>query len=371
VLKCLASEVRIPADVDPPALLGHHGASSPDWVVFQNGILDLGDAATDTAITPKACTPQYFTTVALPYEYKPDATCPVWFETLDGIFLGDIECVDVLSEWFGYCLTTDTRLHAILLIEGPPRSGKGTILRAMRHVIGDQNCVSPRLSALGELFGLWGLLGKRLAICPDAHLGHGGKALATTETLKLISGEDAVEVHRKHLPSITARLHVRFAMACNELPEFGDYAGALAARVVVLPCRQSFLGQEDRSLEEKLRSEVSGIANWALDGLVRLRKQGEFTRPAVSVEVEEEFHRLVSPLKSFLNDRCTVSPDVECTRDELWEAWRSWCESTGHRPGSRDTLGTRLRPAIPHLQSGQRRLEDGSRPRTYKGVGLR
>ena len=73
------------------------------------------------------------------------------------------------------------------------------------------------------MFGLWGLLGKTVAICPDAHLGRGDQAINVLEILKSISGEDTVEVHRKNLPSISARLGVRFTLALNELPKFGDY----------------------------------------------------------------------------------------------------------------------------------------------------
>ena len=117
------------------------------------------------------------------------------------------------------------------------------------------------------------------------------------ETLKLISGEDSIEVHRKHLPSITTRLRVRFVLAVNELPKFGDNSVALAKRAVIVPLRHSFLGREDRQLEGKIARELSGIFNWALEGLERLKRNGRFTQPAVSEELLEEFEQLISPLK--------------------------------------------------------------------------
>lgn len=369
VLKCLASEVRVPADVDPPAFLGRHAVSHPDWLTMKNGNIDLDKVVSGSPIELKPNTPRWFSTVALPYSYDANAECPTWFATLDRILDGDVALVDLLAEWFGYTLTTDTRLHAILLIEGPPRSGKGTILRTMRAVIGEDNCVSPRLAALAELFGLWGLVGKRLAICPDAHLGRGDKALAVLEILKLVSGEDAIEVHRKHLPSITMRLRIRFALAVNELPKFGDYAGALATRMLILPCRNSFAGNEDRELEAKLAGEVSGILRWAFDGLVRLRRQGEFTRPAASEEALKDFARLVSPLQAFLEEKCEVRPDAEVVRDDLWVAWCDWCEATGHLKGGREVFGSRLRATIPNLRTTQPRV-DRKRVRTYEGIRL-
>jgi putative DNA primase/helicase len=371
VVKCLASEIRVPVDVEPPALLGARGASYPDWLALGNGVIDLGEVAHGTMPTLKPSTPRHFSTIALPYDYDPTAECPVWFETLNGIFDGDVERVDLLAEWFGYCLTHDTRHHKIMLIEGAPRTGKSTLLRTMQSVIGPENCVSPRLTALSELFGLWNLVGKKAAICPDAHLGHGDKALATLELLKLISGEDSVEVHRKHLPSITMRLRIRFALACNELPKFGDYASALEARILVLPCRTSFVGREDKMLENKLLAERPGILRWSLEGLARLRERGGFTQPSVSTSVQRDFARLVNPVRAFLDDACDVRPDAECSRDKLWAAWKDWCEANGHRHGSRDVFGSRLRTLVRGLATRQPRMPDGTRPRFYQGITLK
>ena len=206
VVKCLASEVRVPFDVEPPVFLGEHGNTRHNWVAMRNGLLNLDDVLQGKRVTLAAHTPKWFSTFALPYDCRSDAECPIWFETLNAILDGDEERVDLLAQWFGYVLTEDTTLHAILLIEGPPRSGKGTILRTMAATIGHDNCVSPRLSGLAERFGLADLQGKRLACCPDAHLGHGDKALATLELLKLISGEDAIAVERKFKPSVTVQM---------------------------------------------------------------------------------------------------------------------------------------------------------------------
>ena len=49
--------------------------------------------------------------------------------SLDQLWAGDSESIAALQEWFGYCLTNDTRQQKILMIVGPKRSGKGTIAR--------------------------------------------------------------------------------------------------------------------------------------------------------------------------------------------------------------------------------------------------
>ena len=240
----------------------------------------------------------------------------------------------------------------------------------LRAVVGDDNTVAPRLSTLGELFGLQGLVGKTLAICPDAHLGHGVRALGVLEVLKSISGEDAIEVHRKHLPSITVRLGVRFALAVNELPKFGDASNALASRLLILPYRKSFQGREDRHLEERLSTEVKGVLNWAIAGLRRLRQNGRFIAPAISREILDDFERLTSPVKAFVEAECSVDPGAVVGKDRLWIRWQGWCERTGHDAESNIAFAVKLRSLLPQIQAKRPRGGQGRRTQKWGGIGL-
>ncbi|MEE9296083.1 MAG: phage/plasmid primase, P4 family [Phycisphaerae bacterium] len=368
VLACIGSVVLVPFDIDQPAYLGRRNVATTNLIAMGNGLLDL-DAALSGTTKLQPHTPKWFSPFALPYDFIPDAECPVWFETLDQVFDGDGERVDLLAEWFGYSLTDDTRYHAILLAEGRPRSGKGTILRTLHRVIGDDNCVAPRLSTLGDRFGLWPMIGKRVAIIPDAHLGHGDRALSVLEVLKGISGEDSICIDRKMLPPVTVRLKVRFALAVNELPKFGDNANALESRVLILPFRQSFVGREDRNLDDKIAVESPGIFRWALEGLHRLRERQRFTKPTIAAEVEADFARLVSPIRAFVEDRCIVDPALSVGRKELWAAWSLWCDESGHLRGGRELFGTRLRTVVPGIGTSHPRI-DGVRRWHHTGISL-
>lgn len=370
IIAALESLTLVPADTDIPAYWDGSRWTRRNLLPVDNGLLDVDRLLDgDDTLTPH--TPQWFSTFALPYAYDPKASCPEWFKTLDANFNGDAECVRALAEIFGNCLTSETKWHVIAMLEGPPRSGKSLMLKILQAAIGEANCVSPRLSMLAEQFGLWGLVGKRVALCPDAHLGRGDKAMAVMETLKSVSGEDALEVHRKHLPSVTMRLRTRFILAVNELPKFGDSAGALASRLLILPCPNSYRGREDRDLESKLLPELPGVLNWMIDGLRRLHRQGGFTRPEASRAIERDFERLSSPTKAFLDDCCIIHPTREVGRLALFGAWKAWCESTGHHPGSIQRFGATLRLFIPRLDGNRTMKDDGTRERTYIGVGLR
>ena len=122
-------------------------------------------------------------------------------------------------------------------------------------------------------------------------------------------GEDAITIDRKYRDPWTGRLGVRFLLLTNELPRFSDASTALAKRFVVLVLTRSFYGDEDPAFLTKILPELPGILNWALDGLDRLRAQGQFTEPVSSREAIRELEDLASPVAAFLRDRCFVGRD--------------------------------------------------------------
>ena len=102
------------------------------------------------------------------------------------------------------------------------------------------------------------------------------------ERLLSITGEDMLTVDRKFRDRGTGKLPTRFVVLSNELPRFHDSSGAIANRLLILQMTESFLGREDRTLDDRLRAELPGILAWALEGLDRLLRNGRFTVPRSS-----------------------------------------------------------------------------------------
>jgi putative DNA primase/helicase len=338
-----------------------------DVIACANGLLHI---PTQTLLP---LTPDFFTLNALDFGFNPEAPRPdAWLEFLSQLWADDPEAVDALQEIFGYCLTGDTRHQKAFLLVGPKRSGKGTIGRVFRALIGQGNTVAPTLAALGTNFGLAPLIGKRVAIISDARLGGRADQQAIAERLLSITGEDAITIDRKFRDAWTGRLQTRFLILSNELPRLADASGALASRFIVLTLSESFYGREDLRLTDRLLAELTGILNWALAGLVRLRHHGHFVQPASSIEAAQALEDLGSPVGAFLRDCCRTGPQFRVERSELYRRWCDWCETQGRdHPGALETFGRDLRAALPMIKSTQPRNDDGGRRRFYQGVGLR
>ncbi|APW59201.1 DNA primase family protein [Paludisphaera borealis] len=319
-----------------------------------------------------APTPRYFNAHALDYDFDPWAPTPrAWLDLLEQIWPDDPASIDSLQEWFGYLLTTDTRLQKILMMIGPKRSGRGTIGRVLKALAGPNNVVNPTLSTLARPFGLSVLIDKPVAIFPDARLSSRPDNAAIVESLLSISGEDDQSIDRKHLPSWTGRLPTRFVLISNELPRLKDSSRALSSRLVILRFTRSFYDREDVTLFQRLNGELPGILLWAFEGWRRLRLRGRFLQPDSARDLMESMDEMASPIATFLDDRCMLEPGATISSGALYEAWRTWCREHGRDAvGEEQSLGRDLHAAIPGLTKSRHR--DGAvRTVHYNGLRLR
>lgn len=361
-------------------LEGHH--QTPLWLGDSPGIEPADIMATRSGLLVFSrlgngdClhkpTAQFFSPNGVDYDYDPDASCPSWLRFLDSLWPDDLETIHTLQDWFGYLLLPDASLHKLLMLIGPPRSGKGTIARVIKRLIGENNLACPKLASFAGPFGLQPLLGKTAALITDARLSGRADAIAIVENLLSISGEDPQDVARKNMPTLTGiRLPVRFTIMTNELPNMRDASGALTSRVILLRMTRSFLGKEDKTLDGKLAAELSGILNWSLIGWDGVRNRGSLIQPESGRELLADLDDLASPISQFIRECCHVGPEFSIRTDEAWRAWRVWCARHGRENvGTQETFGKDLRASLPQVKRVQARCDD-ERIRVYEGIDLR
>lgn len=316
-------------------------------------------------------TPALFTTNAVEFDNEPPTAASTstpthWLTFLHDLWGDDQASIELLQEWFGYCLSQDTSQQKILLIVGPRRSGKGTIGRVLTSLVGIDNVAGPTTGSLAGPFGLQSLVGRSVAIISDARFS--GTGLPTVvERLLAISGEDRVTVDRKYLPALQIKLPTRFTLLSNELPQLPDVAGALPGRFLVLQMRQSFFGREDHGLLHRLLDELPGILHWALDGYDRLAARGRFLEPASSQDAANDIEALSSPIRAFVAERCVVGVGQRIGVNELCVAYAEWLrQHCGDATFDRQRFGRDLRAAV----AGVERRRGTEKP-FYDGIALK
>jgi putative DNA primase/helicase len=303
--------------------------------------------------------PAFFNTYALDFDFDRQAPSPTrWLEFLAKLWEDDQESIDTLQEWSGYCLTPDTSQQKILAMFGPKRSGRGTIARVLRALLGPENVAGPSLTSLAGNFGLAPLIGKPLAIISDARMSARTDQAVVVERLLMISGEDAMDIDRKHLDFWTGKLPTRLVLISNELPQLKDASGALAGRLILLRLTQSFFGKEDKNLLKTLLLELPGILLWAIEGWRRLNERGHFLQPASGAAMVEQMEDIASPVGSFLRERYEIGAGFQTDVETIFARWCAWCEAKNRKPGDETTLGRDLRTVMPWLKTDVRKVRD-------------
>lgn len=363
-LRTLQGVAHLPAKVSTPAWLREE-APFPvgELLPFRTSTLHI---PTGTLLE---ATPRLFVQSALEFDYDPAAQQPTqWLDFLGRAFDHDPQQIDLLQEWFGYCLTSDNRYHKMFLLIGPPRSGKGTIERILERLVGSSNVCNPSVQDLAEPIGFWSMIGKLLAAFTDARWTTRDAAPAVDKLLR-ISGGDAVNVRRMYQSSLTnVHLTVRMMMLSNEMPSFFDASGAMAHRFLIARTMESYIGREDLDLEQRICStELPGILLWAIEGWKRLNTQRKFTVTDVMRRELEDLMESSSPVQKFAREYCDVGPAYRCNTSTLWSAWQRWCKAENRDwVGTQSSFGRDLRAAFHQVKRTHSRDEY-----LYAGIRVR
>ena len=386
VLHVLAPLVQVPGS-SPTRWLDDDQRDRPaiDRCVFcANGTLAIDSwlAGTDGAFI--APTPALFVLKTLAMPFRPAATAPGFDTFVDDIFDADAARKMALRILFGYWLTSSTSLQIIVIFSGLPQTGKGTLMTIMQGVLGVA-CTNPSFEQLGGPFGLEDLVGANLAILSDVH-DTGGNAKSAVEKLLKISGEDAVDIPRKHKSALNGvHLLARFILAMNELVSMPDVSGALSRRLVVLSFLHSFIGKGRAGMaKDIIATEGPGVLMWALEGLRVLQHllsdadaKGLPTkdtviahlRTAASAADHEMLDDLSNPVRVFIRERCEVRPDYTIELDVLYGEWDSWALDNGHHKRSKIRFTADLQAASKGtVSSSQRSSLGSSRVRMLTGI---
>jgi putative DNA primase/helicase len=293
-------------------------------------------------------------------------------EFRDDIFQTDPIRDQLLSQWFGYNTVPDMSLDTVMLFTGVPRSGKSTLLDVLGRMLGRDQCVSVDFRDLISPFGREPMLGKLAALLGDVKSPRPSDAETALEMILRISGGDPVGVNRKGIKQLAqVYLTIRFTMAMNNLPVFSDHARAFQARLAIIGFDKSYVGKEKPELKQQLIKEAAQgkMINYALQGLKDLRERGRFIVPDSSRPIMELMTQISSPVTVFVYECCKIEEGLSISRDMLFDAWRSWCDETGHRPGLREQFGRWLISTVPMLKVSRIR-NNGRRVYMHVGIGL-
>lgn len=290
--------------------------------------------------------------------------CPLWKQFLQDTTNNDSELVDFLQRWCGYCLTGDTREHALLFGFGPGGNGKSVFLNTVSRILGDYATV-----AAMDTF---------TASNSDKHptdlaMLHGARLVTATETeegrawaesrIKQMTGGDPITARFMRQNFFTFTPQFKLTIVGNHKPVLKNVDDAARRRFNIVP----FIHKPpnpDRELEHKLEGEWPGILQWMIEGCLAWQQDG-LPRPAVVKEATAEYFEAQDSFGQWLGERCILDPGLECKPADLLKDFQEWCRKNGEP----ESDNKRLRGMLERTAGVRHVTVKGSRK--WRGIGMR
>lgn len=279
-----------------------------------------------------------------PIDYEPGADCPRWRQFLHEILAGDDLLEVFLQQAVGYTLTGDTREQCLFFLFGTGANGKSTFVETVAALLGDYATKTRSETLLEKRDSgaipndIAALAGARLVYAVESQAG---RQLAEG-LVKEMCGGDTLSARFLHAEYFTFTPTFKIFLATNHRPTIRGADHAIWRRIRLVPFNVKIPEErQDKMLKAKLREELTGILNWALEGASDWLRNG-LSLPEAVIAATEEYRSRMDVLADFLADRCQVNVPDTVSAADLYAAYKSWAEAGGERVLSKRAFGMGL-----------------------------
>jgi len=309
-------------------------------IPVENGILNLQTRELFSF------SPKYRFFIKIPISYDQEKDCSAVKKFLSDI-LQDQSDLNVVQEIFGYLLYRDYRFEKAFMFTGNGRNGKSKLVELMKRFLGAENCADISLDDIQyDKFSASELFNKMANISADLSK----TALKKTGMFKKLTGHDLISAARKFLTRVHFVNYAKLIFCANELPITYDNSDAFWNRWIIINFPYKFVDQQEFNLitkevssedEERVRNlkvadttviekissreELSGLLNFALEGLQRLFKQGYFSTSSSCEDVKNIWLRKSDSLAAFISEMTEYTPNKNVTKATFKEEYVNFC----------------------------------------------
>jgi P4 family phage/plasmid primase-like protien len=345
-------------------------------VAVNNGILNVVSQEL-TPFTPKKI---YFNKLQL--TYQPCLKCPHIIQFFNDI-LKHKEDITIMQELFGYLLYKENTFEVSFMLSGGGRNGKGKTVELMKRLLGlDNICNLPIQQFERDNYAVGELLNKMANLAGDID----STTLKETGTFKMVTGRDPVSAARKFLTRITFVPFAKMIFCANQLPRTYDMTEGFWSRWILIEYPYTFVDKEkyDKLSSEELinvkikdpniidkiatKEELSGLLNWALEGLTRLLQRNSFSYSKNTDELKNMWVRKADSFSAFIMDCLEEEYENYITKKDLRRAYANYCKQHKVKVCSDKYINAAF------AERGiieERKNVDGTQLRVWDGVALK
>lgn len=310
-----------------------------DWLFnCQNGNVDL-----HTGQIRPHCQKNLITKIA-PVNYDPDAKCDLWLGFLRRIMNNNQGLIDFIQKAVGYALTGSTREQCLFILYGTGSNGKSTLINTIATLLGDyaqqtptQTLMAKKQDGIGN--DIARLKGARLVSAAESE---SGRFLAEA-TIKQMTGGDKIVGRFLHGEFFEFEPKFKIFLSTNHKPNIRGTDHGIWRRIRLIPFAVTIPeAEKDENLMDKLKAELPGILNWAIEGCLKWQREG-LQPPEEVATATLEYRAEMDILAQFLQECCGVDRVSRVGVGELYQAYTEWCERNGKNPLSQRNLSLRMK----------------------------
>jgi putative DNA primase/helicase len=262
-------------------------------------------------------------------KYDREARCPLWDAFLELIF-PDAELRGYMKRAVGYCLTGSMGEQVFFFCYGIGANGKSVFLAVLRALLGEYAKMADFSTFLVQRNekvrnDLAALAGARVITAIEAE--EGGRL--SMQVIKSWTGGDPVTARYLFGEFFTFHPTGKIWLAANNKPAITERNHAAWRRVRLIPFTATIPEAERVSeYENVLYPELSGILNWALEGLQEYVRDGMKT-PKVVLDATAEYRKENDSLEQFVSECCELGDVKACKNTVLYGTYLSFCGMSG------------------------------------------
>ncbi|MEK1930701.1 MAG: phage/plasmid primase, P4 family [Pararhizobium sp.] len=268
---------------------------------------------------------------------------PLWDGFLDKIFSNDQKLIAYLYRVMGYCLTGDTREHALFFGYGTGGNGKSVFIETVSGILGDYATTAP-ISAFTlshhdqHPTEIARLQGARLVVASETEEGKRWNEAR----VKQLTGGDRIAARYMRQDFFEFTPLFKLLIVGNHRPRLKTVDEAMRRRLQMIPFIVTISDEEkDKQLGRKLKPEWPGILHKIIQGGIDWQASGLSAPEAVTTATQGYFDD-EDTFGEWMAECCEIGKGFEDTIANLYGSWRAFHDQNGTHASAKNDLSARL-----------------------------
>jgi len=306
-------------------------------------------------------TPDMYFINKLPVDYIPGADCPKIKQFFKEVLYE--EDIPLIQEMFGYCLYRKYSLHVAFVLFGYGRNGKGVTAELLSKFVGNDNYSTRKLHDLEEdKFAKGSLYGRMINIGGEIS----SRKIKDSGEFKNLTGGEPITGERKYKGDFNFYNYAKLVFNANTLPDHDDKTHAFYQRWIIIPYPKTYDRGGKNTKPELINDlttpeELSGLFNWALEGLNRLLENSDFTYET-EIDGVPKYEHYRQPDISFITTYFEEDQSREILTTDAYEHYQAWAKENKQPVSTKTQFTQSIKDIYPDVKI---------RTTTHKGINYK